>query len=303
MQLKRPPGRNGSVFTCVQGPGRDPATLIAYDPTSGVERWRHAFTDVQHGSSVCTAPVAAEDRLYLAKNSQVHDFDINSGLPLWQSEPLLISGRPDLTAADGLVFVNGELEVFAIEAATGALSWRFDPGVARPYGMISPPSVDDGRLVIAVDKGPTYLGEIIALDADTGFVLWRLESYYPITTRPVVAGERVYADYQHRLVAFDAASGREVWRHHVSPLVDIAVVDNVIYVLTAHHLLAIDARTGEDRWQFTAGSGTYQPVVADGVVYLEGLSTATGTSVFYAIAGNGHVVTPTGATTPRDTLP
>jgi outer membrane protein assembly factor BamB len=202
-----PVAGNGSVFTCVQGPGRDPATLIAYDQISGVEQWRHAFTDAQHGSSICTAPVAVEDRLDVAKNNQVHALEAKSGLPFWQSEPLELSGRPDLVADDGFVFVNGEREVFAIEAATGTLSWRFDAGVARPYGMIGPLSVDDGRLVIAVDKVAPNLGELIALDARAGSVLWQLESHNPVGLRPVVSGDRVYLEYQYQLVALNAATG------------------------------------------------------------------------------------------------
>ena len=74
--------------------------------------------------------------------------------------------------------------------------------------------------------------------------------------------------FDNAVVAFDAASGDEVWRFSVGGLVrsSPAVVDGVAYFGADDNLFyAIDSVTGTEIWRFELGGGGQQssPSVVD----------------------------------------
>jgi quinohemoprotein ethanol dehydrogenase len=134
--------------------------------------------------------------------------------------------------ANGVIYTTSSYSrVFAFDARTGSPLWAFDPKVARDrirYGCCFP--VNRG---VAIWKGKVYVaaydGRLIALDALTGAKLWEADTtgkspFYTITGAPRVAGGKVIignggSDFGTRgyFSAYDAESGRLVWRFYVVP--------------------------------------------------------------------------------------
>jgi len=121
--------------------------------------------------------------------------------------------------------------VFALNASTGELLWDFDPQVDKSIGWKA--CCDVVNRGVALYEGKIYVGTIdgrlIALDADTGNVVWETltvdpERPYTITGAPRVADGKVIignggAELGSRgyVTAYDANTGTEVWRFWVVP--------------------------------------------------------------------------------------
>ena len=99
---------------------------------------------------------------------------------------------------DGIMYTSGERGyVYALNAATGRETWRFDPHV-DPQTMRNP-CCDLVNRGVAVWKGRVYVvsvdGRLHALDAATGRQLWSVDTIvdhslpYSSTGAPIVAGD------------------------------------------------------------------------------------------------------------------
>ena len=134
---------------------------------------------------------------------------------------------------DGVMYFTAPWNVaYAVDAATGAELWSFDPGVpgetarAACCGVISRGlAVYEGRVHLA-----TLDGRLLALDAGTGSKLWEVDTVidrtreYTITGAPRAAAGKVFignggAEYGVRgyVTAYDAATGEQAWRFFTVP--------------------------------------------------------------------------------------
>lgn len=134
---------------------------------------------------------------------------------------------------DGVLYASGVAgRVYALDAATGALRWRFEPQVDLRNARDS--CCDLVNRGVAVWRGKVYVGTfdgyLHALDARDGRVLWRVDTIenrrlaYSVTGAPQVAGRVVVignggAEFESRgyVSGYDLDSGRLVWRFHTVP--------------------------------------------------------------------------------------
>jgi quinohemoprotein ethanol dehydrogenase len=148
------------------------------------------------------------------------EFDTTRGQ---ESTPLIVDGVMYVTTAWS--------KVYALDAATGALRWLFDPKVPGAAGV--PTCCDVNNRGVAVYRGKVYVGAVdgrlIALDAANGHLIWSTAttppgSLYSITGAPRAAHGKIFignagADFGGRgyVSAYDAASGRLIWRFYTVP--------------------------------------------------------------------------------------
>jgi outer membrane protein assembly factor BamB len=138
--------------------------------------------------------------------------------------------------------------------------WRIDtPGIVE-----FPPTIAYGRIYFNSLKGPFY-----AVDATSGRVIWTKRTGHCAPASPTLAQHVVYQSYALPLpcvghdpnapgfvVAWDADSGRELWRHksaavESSPL----LVGKLLYVGSWDGTFyALNARTGKVQWTFDASA-------------------------------------------------
>lgn len=121
--------------------------------------------------------------------------------------------------------------VHAIDARSGLRLWEYDPGVDRARGQLA--CCDVVNRGVALYEGRVYVGtldgRLVALDAETGDVVWEIvtvdqEQPYTITGAPRIVGGKVLignggAEYGVRgyISAYDARTGELVWRFYTVP--------------------------------------------------------------------------------------
>ena len=140
------------------------------------------------------------------------------------------ASRATPVVQDGVMYLTGGANVFAMSAETGALVWRWQPG----------DSADELRRVpswqgVALGDGLVFVGlrsaEVAAFRQDTGELVWvrpvgsipyqRGES---VTTAPMYAHGTVFVGLangdtggQGRIIALDATTGDQRWTFFVVP--------------------------------------------------------------------------------------
>lgn len=153
-----------------------------------------------------TASHAAHHLMLGATLKRVWDVDIGEGSG---------SGRALLTSpvvADGRVFtMDAAFRIAAFNAANGEEIWEFEPKF---------PDEDDEAFGggIAYSQARLFVttgyGEVLALDAADGTLLWRASVGAPARAAPTAAGGRVYVvSIDNQLSVFEASTGRKQWSH------------------------------------------------------------------------------------------
>ena len=140
-----------------------------------------------------------------------------------EASPIVVDGIMYSTASWSVVFAN--------DARTGELIWKYDPQVPRAWGAKA--CCDVVNRGVAVWKGRVYVGTIdgrlIAIDAVTGEEVWDVNTIdrtksYTITGAPRIIKDKVIignggAEYDVRgyITAYDAATGEQAWRFYTVP--------------------------------------------------------------------------------------
>ena len=148
------------------------------------------------------------------------DLDTQRGI---EATSIVVDGVMYLTSAWSLVY--------ALDARSGELLWRYDPGVERE--TLRKTCCGPVNRGVAVWEGQVFLGaldgRLVALDAASGKVNWEVVTVdqskpYTITGAPRVVKGKVLignggAEFGVRgyLSAYDAASGEMVWRFYTVP--------------------------------------------------------------------------------------
>jgi quinohemoprotein ethanol dehydrogenase len=173
------------------------------------------------------------DEAHFSPLGQISDKNVN-GLGLaWYVD---IDGAMGVVAepivVDGVIYVSApQSRVYAVDAVSGKLIWKFDPHVRLNMAINGSYSARTNAGV-AVWEGKVYVGtgdcRLIAVDAAAGKQLWEATVCDPaqtgITGAPHIAKGRVLMGYngsddgvRGALIAYDAQSGKEAWRFWTVP--------------------------------------------------------------------------------------
>ena len=113
---------------------------------------------------------------------------------------------------DGILFaVGGDGRLSAFDAQTGAQRWTYDPGLEsdlKPSAFGGGASYDDGKVYMTDGAG-----DVIALNAADGSVLWKVKPSGPLRGSPTIAFGSVFVMTQdNQIFALDAADGSIQWQ-------------------------------------------------------------------------------------------
>lgn len=121
-----------------------------------------------------------------------------------------ITGAPIVTG--GRVYtLDAAARLGAFDAGSGASVWRTSlaPGSEGGGGGFGGGLASDGRFVYAT----TGFGEVLAIDATSGQIVWRQRAGAPFRAAPAVSGGTVVAvTRNNRALALSARTGEVVWR-------------------------------------------------------------------------------------------
>jgi outer membrane protein assembly factor BamB len=273
--------------------GSSDGKLYAVDQETGKEKWH--FGTAQPISS---SPAVADGLVYFTNyEAAVYAVDASTGKPKWrfameqerrfQAKGLHGTMPNDQTIPDpfdfltsspavfnGRVYVgSGDGNVYAIDAHTGVLIWKF------PTGDIVHASPTIANNVVYIGSWDSYF---YAIDADSGQEKWRYKAGEdPVihnqvgfqSSAAVVEGIVYVGCRDGHLYAFDAATGRKKWDYSTSQSwvnTTPAVRDGVVYAGTcdSHRFHAVDAKTGRLRYALDAkGCIVSSPALAADLAY------------------------------------
>ncbi len=240
---------------------------------SGSDRLRNAAAEPQNW--LTTGGTYAEQRFSPLRQidaanvarlglAWAHDLGTDRGI---EATPLVVDGTMYLTLPWS--------RIVALDAATGAEKWAYDPKVPGNAGLSACCDVvnrgaawEDGRLFFG-----TIDGRLIALDSKTGKPIWSVQTTdrtkpYTITGAPrVVRGKVIIgnggAEYGVRgyVSAYDAQTGKLVWRFYTVPgepgRKDGAASDEII------ERLARPTWYGDRYWRYGGGGTVWDSIVYD----------------------------------------
>jgi outer membrane protein assembly factor BamB len=256
----------------------------------GVSRWR-VDLDLSCGFSNlwCNGLTGEPGRVFYASTTGVVGaVDAATGAPLWQqSVPDASATGGPLIAEDLLVVSIADGGLRAFDAATGSPIWaRAGTATTDPWHHGSN-AFADGMLFSGFSDGSLTASRIetgevvwttkldVSENEDAGGIMWAAPS------TPVVADGIVYVagfdpkiGFKGALVAFDAATGQEVWRFSgrapftaVSPP---AVTDGIVYLGDQNGLFfALDAASGQVQWEIDLPAKLNEaPTIGGDTLYL-----------------------------------
>ncbi len=191
--------------------------------------------------------------------------NLQSGRVSWRVE-LDSAIRSSVAIGEELLYFGDESgSVYCVDIR-GSLKWRHN----TKRGVTSSPVYHkDTQLVIVGSQDNT----VYALDAQSGWVVWRYRTGKAVISSPCIAEGVVYVgSADANLYALDLKTGRMNWKYTTEGQVNSSpvVADAAVYVGSVDtSLYSIDAKTGQLRWRaHTNGPVVSSPIVVGDVVYV-----------------------------------
>src|SRR5438876_5270461 len=146
--------------------------LYAVDARHGRTLWSYLA-----GAGVFSSPTVSGGVVYFGStDGYLRAMDVRTGAQVWFDylrDPIV--GSPALV--DRVLYVATRLRrwIFALDAATGAIVW--ERKLNAPTGAVSSPIVAGGSVYVLTDDGT-----MLALDAATGGLRWRVDGLGNVTS-------------------------------------------------------------------------------------------------------------------------
>ena len=227
-----------------------------------VNHERLIAADKEHGTWLTHGRTYAEDRF--SPLSTINE-DTVRGLKLhWYYDLDTARGQEATPLVDGdrMYTTSAWSKVQAFNVVTGQLLWQTDPGV--PGEAAAKACCDVVNRGVALWNGRVYSGtldgRLLALDAETGALIWETvavdqDKAYTITGAPrVVKGKVLIGNgggefgVRGYITAFDAETGKKLWRFYTVPGDPAQPFENDIHRETV--------KTWNGEWWKLGGGGT-----------------------------------------------
>ncbi|WCD90917.1 Outer membrane protein assembly factor BamB [Streptomyces xanthophaeus] len=260
-------------------------TATAIDMKNGREIWRAPIPAVEGGNGFEPNPVAAGGGFAVLADKGLRAVDVRTGASRWTAAvpancvpgkvapakrhvaALLACGDPEQRTSGGIP-VGAELHAAAFDPATGALLWSTPFGDREPVNYsVATSVISADPLVVGYEGGAfhsfrhdgrpnppiDYDGAYGTLDGKRP-----LESATDGTRLYALASYRRKGGTRHRAVAFDLATGQQVWKTGLddTPGLGLNLHDGKVTVivrtsptsaLANEDLYVLDAATGKER--------------------------------------------------------
>jgi outer membrane protein assembly factor BamB len=220
----------------------------------------HAWTGrrlggASFGEAVPGSPVVDGDFAYIPLSNtdeSILAYNLVQGATVWKrscgeitTSPLLLGNRLYAGTAEG--------ELVCLDAASGAILWRFAlPGNRTMKGIRSSPASDGSSIIFGADDGFLY-----AVDAVTGTQRWRTNTGAPVMAAPAVAEHRVFAGNVAGVFSgVSGDSGTVLWQRDAGAPIyaGAAAADGlVIFGSTGGRVIALRQEDGTTAWEQAAG--------------------------------------------------
>ena len=230
--------------------------------------------------------VAENGRLYVASwDGGLHVLD-DQGELLWKHNLGDTLDATPVLAGEQLIVQTWSREVYALDAATGAVRWRFDysPSLADDHRQAGLLVVDDLVLV------PAWNGTLFALDAMSGERRWDFFGGQPLRAQPVYDGDNLYLASGDGTLSALALDGTLRWQQSLAaPLLRApALMPQGVAVVSREGQVAAYDRNGQLLWQRILDELCYYgaPLYDEGALFV----ATAGDGLWKLDAATGDVV-------------
>ncbi|MET9467954.1 PQQ-binding-like beta-propeller repeat protein [Streptomyces sp. NPDC006544] len=202
-----------------------------------------------------------------------HADEGTNAAPLPGSGRLLVSCLADATTV--YVQVRRDLEpgarLVAREPHDGRVRWWRDLPSWRPLRTAGP---------VLVHGAP---GDLTALWAPTGEVLWRRALRDTTTRLPASAGNRLVLADDRELQGLDLSTGRQVWSQRRSRPAEGVVKGQPVHLLDGTWLVALDRDSGREMWRYGLGAPAERLLIEGDTVFAAAYRPEQGVDLVVAL--------------------
>jgi outer membrane protein assembly factor BamB len=233
-----------------------------------------------------TKPIVDSNTVFAGSyDGNMYALQPNDGKLIWFANMTGPIEVDPVLASQYLIVADSAGAVSALDKARGSRVWSYN--TTRAFGLRG----TQGTVYV------TTLGRIVALDANTGNLLWEQKAgagnETPQSASPAAInsnGTVVYAVIDNRLTAFAANDGTRLWNLTIGRTWKSApiVLGDTIYVgCTDNTMYAVDANKGIIRWTYTTNAWIASaPLVYDSILYF-----GSNDNYLYALrASNGELL-------------
>jgi outer membrane protein assembly factor BamB len=197
------------------------------------------------------APVASDNRLFLALQSGISARRIADGSEVWLAA--ITADGPIAIVGDRLVVPSAD-SVHVLEAANGVVAWT-----ARTGRLTAPVLAREGWLVTSAGD------HLSAFRMTDGAHLWT-QDIGAVAARPAADGALVYVPVADgRLLALELVSGKPVWEFEigVAPTEPLAYGNRVYVGSAGKRFCSLTVERGREIWCFPVGAAVVGKAAAD----------------------------------------
>ena len=251
--------------------------LRCLDARTGEQIWSFPTT-----SHVESTPFIHQGKLYFTAGADgVYCIDALEGEQIWHY-PAVHADMSPVMHKDKVYFGTGygDYRIYAVDAQTGAEVWSKQ----MPYSVWGSPSAEENRVFFGLGRGnfsesaPIPAGKVVALDTETGDLLWEHEAEDAVLT--AIAIQNGYVTFGSRdgyVYSLQSTDGKLNWKTDLGgPVVSSpAVTMDTIYAATKDgYIYALSTDTGKVQWEFDTriinrNIDLYSsPAVANGLLYI-----------------------------------
>lgn len=251
--------------------------LRCLDARTGEQIWSFPTT-----SHVESTPFIHQGKLYFTAGADgVYCIDALEGELIWHY-PAVHADMSPVMHKDKVYFGTGygDYRIYAVDAQTGAEVWSKQ----MPYSVWGSPSAEENRVFFGLGRGnfsesaPIPAGKVVALDTETGDILWEHEAEDAVLT--AIAIQNGYVTFGSRdgyVYSLQSTDGKLNWKTDLGgPVVSSpAVTMDTIYAATKDgYIYALATDNGKVQWEFDTriinrNIDLYSsPAVANGLLYI-----------------------------------
>lgn len=239
--------------------GSEDHIFYAVDAHSGRMSWTYHTK-----GKIRSSPRVAHNHVFFGSDDGfIYALAANNGRFLWQFETTMpIRTRPFVTN-DVVIFGADDGSVYGLELS-GKRKWVY----RAKRGINSSPVVDPVQNICFIGS---FDGYMYALDANSGYTLWRFRTNGPVVSTPAITEDTVFFGSADGIVyAVNMDSGKERWQYPVGkPVIGSpTVAGNMVYIGgTDNNFYCLDIKNGKLLWKYqTGGQITSTPAVSENIV-------------------------------------
>jgi outer membrane protein assembly factor BamB len=179
------------------------------------------------------------------------------------------------------------MSMYAVRAGDGRVLWKWETCGDRVN--MSAPVILNNTVYFICQLAPSQY-RLYALRADTGKLVWFDALNGEVAFNLPVDRQTLYVQIENRLLAIDAATGRQLWQQSFGESGDFisqaTLSRGVLYITQQTTFFALQAGSGKRLWEyhFLDGYGYISAVVNESSVYILA-GERDGSEIVYALAG------------------